>query len=281
MLPVLFIFDLDNTLIGTSESIEFYRKVITFIKDASKSGKLNVKDTFPTWNKFINDSFYRKGLKEAFTQIKQMYPTAEFFIYSSGTKSYVNEYVRNVEKFIDVKINTPYFSRSECPIDETNNFKKSIISQYPTILKTLSNKYPTIEKHQEEVLKNRTIFIDDSDYLWDKKEKWIKCKPYNYYPIFDIDSKLLELIHTTPMIRDYIKAAKLDKLFLIDESKNYDEYRMNYHLFMANLHRSYLSTNREAQEDTFFEKFVKALRGYKDNVKPFTDNHIKLIQKQL
>lgn len=293
--PVIFILDLDRTLIGDPTHILDYQSTIEFIKNARLSNKITAEElsdaefkALPSWKDLFVPEFFRPGLKEALEAIRKHYPTSEFFIYSAGLPEYVKSMVDIVEKHIDFKFNRPLFSRTECPTNEANHYSKSIVARYPKIIQSLSQleRYRKVNlvEAADEIMENRIVFIDDADFIWDKKEKWIQCPAYNYRPMFDIDDKILRLIHRLPIVQEYLRSSNANQTLYIHEQKDfsYDEYRMNYHLFMANLYRDQSMKNRTVfTKDTFMARLVKAIQPYRTRAKPFNAKNLAAIQKEL
>lgn len=294
-LPVIFILDLDRTLIGDPSHILVYKTTIEFIKNAKLSGKISDDlappaelAAIPSWKDLFVPEFYRPGLKAFLEEVQRQFQTAEFFIYSAGTKDYVADMIALLEKHMGVKMNRPLFSRTECPTDEQNHFTKSVIAQFPKMIKALGRqeKYADInlDEYADEIMENRVIFIDDIDFVWDRKEKLVKCPAYEYTPMFDVDDRLLRMIYRTPILQEYLRSSKANTTLYIHDKDafNYDDYRMNYHIFMANIYREQSMTNRKAHDDDdFFERLLKAIRVYKSKPKPFKTAHLLAIQKAM
>jgi hypothetical protein len=294
-LPIIFILDLDRTLIGDPKHILAYKNTIEFIKNAKLSGKISDEEipsaelnAIPNWRELFTPEMYRPGLKTFLEDVKKFFGTAEFFIYSAGTKEYVADIISILEKTLDVKFNRPLFSRTECPTDEQNHYTKSILTQFPKMIKALSKleKYDAInlEEYTEEIMENRVVFLDDIDFVWDRKEKLVKAPAYNYTPMFDVDDRLLRMIFRTPIIQEYLRSSNANQTIYIHDKEafNYDDYRMNYHIFMANIYREQSMTNRKAHdEDDFFARLVKAMKPYKSKPKPFKTAHLLAIQKEM
>jgi len=100
-LPILFIFDLDLTLIGKSSNIIEYKRILEWIKNNCKHKKFNnenCKINIKDWIKIIPENFIRPHLKDFLREVKELFPTAEFFIFSNGIKEYVKTMVNYIEK---------------------------------------------------------------------------------------------------------------------------------------------------------------------------------------
>lgn len=294
MLPIIFIFDLDATLIGNSKPIMDYYDLIQFIKKARISNKITIEQvsdlefkSLPNWKTVLNPSIIRPHLQDFLQSLQTYFPNAEFFIYSAGEAEYVKNMTEFIEKNIGIRFNRPLFSRTDCVIDETDHISKSIINEFPKIIHSLSSidKYSklNLEKYTDDILKHSVLFIDDRNNLWDKKEKWLKCPPYNYKPIIQLNDTLLQLIRRIPLIQDFLKSSEKNKILYTDENKQSidDEFYMGYHLFMANIYRDNLSENTKALQDDFFKHMIKLLKPYPMKKEPFHSKQILKLQHKL
>ena len=276
-LPVIFIFDLDNTLIGYSDIYNGYKTLLDFIADKCKHKKINGpicginKDD---WKEIIPDNLFRPHLKQGLNDIKSIYPTAEFFIFSKGTKDYVTSFVEIIEKRFDVKFNRPIFAREDASPSGIYTHQKDITGYQDTICKALYKKYPELkqEKHKNLVFTERTLIIDDDVNVWSKDPRQIVCKEYNYLPTYEVNSNIIEIIRMNPIVQQFIKDNSDYKLPIpfVSSDKSYEECRMDYHIYLANHYRKNLGYNLEQLKDDFFIKFVKLLRKRKHLAKPFS-----------
>lgn len=294
MLPIIFIFDLDSTLIGDSNPILDYYDLIQFIKNARISNKITIEQvsdlefkSLPNWKTVLNPSIIRPYLKDFLQSLQTYFSNAEFFIYSAGETEYVRNMVKFIEKNIGIRFNRPLFSRTDCVLDETDHFSKSIITEFPKIIQSLSliDKYSklNLEKYTDDILKHSVLFIDDRNSLWDNKEKWLKCPSYNYKPIVELNVTLLQMIRHIPLIQEYLKSSGKNKKLYVDENKQStdDEFYMGYHLFMANIYRDNLSENTKALQDDFFKHMIKLLKPYPMKKEPFHSKQILKLQHKL
>lgn len=218
-----------------------------------------------------------------FTKIKELFPTAEFFIYSSGTKYYVDYNIKYLEKTFNIHFNRPLFTRDDCVYDEKNYTTKSIISIYPRIFKALLSKYPLLSNAeiQKEIINNRNIIIDNNDVIWDDKNKWIKCPDYNYKSVIDFTQYVPKEILTHPLIIEYMKNKKLS--FVDSPNLLESERELMYHTFMANQNSIAIATNLESSKDIFFPLFIKTLKALKINKlkMPFSNKQLDKIRKHI
>lgn len=281
-LPILFIFDLDLTLIGKSSNIIEYKQILEWIKNNCKhkkitddSCKIKIKD----WTKIIPENFIRPHLKEFLIELKELFPTAEFFIFSNGTKEYVKLMVDYIEKKIKIKFNNLIIGRDLNLIGEEHYFSKEITEYIEElIIKSLSKKYSKklLETNKDLIFNNRTLIIDDNNYIWNNKPI-INIPPYNYNPLFEFDMNMLNIIYKNSLISNYISNIYNQDFFPknnITNDKTEEEFKLNYHLFLAEIYRNNIENNKEMCKDDFFIKFLKIIKSRKNMEKPFTANYI-------
>jgi hypothetical protein len=285
-LPILFILDLDLTLIGNAVNILKYKDILEWIKNNCKhkkfndeSCKINVKD----WTKIIPENFIRPYLKEFLTEIKEIFPTAEFFIFSNGTKLYVKSIIDYIEKKLKVKFNKLIIGRDLNLIKDDHYYSKEITEYIQElIIKSLSKKYSKklLEKNKDLIFNNRTIIIDDNNYIWNDKAI-INIPSYDYNPLFEFDMNILNLIYKNPLISNYISNISNQDFFPKNDmtNKTEEEFKLNYHLFLAEIYRNNIENNKEMSKDDSFIKILKSIKTRKNMEKPFTDNYIKNVLK--
>ena len=280
-LPILFIIDVDNTLIGKSNNILDYRSFLNIIKtncDRNKIDKTNKLCSLNknNWKNIIPEYFFRPFIKEFFNGILELYPNAEFFIFSTGTKSYINIIIKLIENYIKpIKFNKPYFTREKSFISDTNFYVKNINVYKDIIVKSLKNKYPSINENIEEVLLKKTIIIDDLN-VWDNDFRQIYIKPYNFQPIIEFDYYLLKLIYNNEFIYNYLHNSFM---LNIEKGSSFNDFLLNYHLYMINEYKKNELVNNENINDNQFNKILIYLKKNKKNI--FTKDFFTTLNKTL
>lgn len=285
-LPVLFIFDLDLTLIGRASNILEYKGILEWIKNNCKHKKFeneNCKININDWSKIIPENFIRPYLKDFLKEIKELFPTAEFFIFSNGTKKYVKLMVDYIEKKIKVKFNKLIIARDLNLTNDEHRYSKEITEYIENlIIKSLSKKYSNklLEKNRNLIFNDRTIIIDDNNYIWNDKPI-INIPSYDYNPLFEFDTNMLNLIYKNSSISNYISNNNYQEFFPKNDitNKTEEEFKLNYHLFLAEMYRNNIENNKEMVKDDFFIKFLKSIKSRKNMEKPFTANYIKNVLK--
>ena len=285
-LPVLFIFDLDLTLIGRASNILEYKGILEWIKNNCKHKKFeneNCKINIKDWSKIIPENFIRPYLKDFLKEIKELFPTAEFFIFSNGTKKYVKLMVDYIEKKIKVKFNKLIIARDLNLTNDEHRYSKEITEYIENlIIKSLSKKYSSklLEKNRNLIFNDRTIIIDDNNYIWNDKPI-INIPPYDYNPLFEFDINMLNLIYKNSLISNYISNNNYQEFFPKNDitNKTEEEFKLNYHLFLAEMYRNNIENNKEMVKDDFFIKFLKSIKSRKNMEKPFTANYIRNVLK--
>lgn len=221
----------------------------------------------------------RPGTKEALIHIREIYPTAEFFVYSYGMDKYVHDTISIIEnEWGDFRFNRPIFSRSNSIIDGN----KSILVNIPTVIKSLQSKYPKLQSG--DIIDNHVLFIDNrnSDVIQDLPEKHIKCPDYLHNPMVDIRNHVPIEILRDPIVTAFLKTNYYPYyVYNEDTTASIQENDLKYHVFMSQLYSKYLEINETATKDDFFPRLVKELKKYKKLIKPFSNKNIEKINKSL
>lgn len=285
-LPVLFVFDLDETIIGETTPYIYKMDLHDFINNSVKAGKLPLDFKLPKLtSKDISPFSIRPGFKDFMTKLKEYFPTAECFVYSAGTKEYVQTYISYVEQITGCQFQRPLFSRVDCTLDERYNTVKSIKAHFPTMIDTLVSRYPALKDAatQDYVLNNRFVFLDDNDVVWDIKEKWIKAPHYKYRPVIDIAGALPHQTRQHSSVQNFLTVLSKMVYVFIEPTGHFseDERNMMYYTWMANQYALFMSTNKFAIEDQFFPTLQKALIKVKNSNTPFSDTNMKHITEAL
>jgi hypothetical protein len=288
-LPVIFVFDMDETIIGVSNPlfnvIEFRR----FVRDGMKTGKIptNGRSSINSLQlaSILPDQMMRPGFKEAVFSIKKMYPTAEFFLYSAGTAEYVKDVVTWIEKKSGIKFRRPLLSRQQTIRSETSQIVKSLDLHINTMLDILIKDYPALqyEQYRAAVAASRIIHIDDRpDILWEGNDKLITCPAFSYVPFVDVTTGVDPCIVKSELVQEFLKKQNDNDVFIEpDATSTCDERDAEYHIFMAEQFRRIAGPNKKTLQDTFFPTFVKALNIFKSHKKPFTPKNVKKINEAI
>lgn len=282
-LPIIFVLDMDECIIGKSGYISNYRILINYyILNNCKNKKINgeiCKISKDLWKQYEYQYYIRPYFKEFIFNIKKLFKNVEFFIFSFGSKEYVETTIEYVEEKIDFKFNRPLFTRDDGIRKTDNSYIKDINGYQKIIIDSIKSKYSKTDI--EEIFNNRIIIIDDRKDFWDNPHL-INCNPYQYTPIPYLDYSFLNLIRINKDILNYIKKSN-NILFpcYLSSSKSYDDFFLNYHLYMCELINKNLKTNNEAINDEFFKNLLKELKTRSKLKKPFTTKFIEDVNKKM
>ena len=267
---------MDKCLIGNSEYLTNYSHLIDFILKNCKNKKIDKN----IWKKDIPPYFFRPYLKEFIEEIRKIFPTSEFFIFSLGIKNYVNELIPLVEEFIGFKFHRPLLTQDDTTISINNHMIKEIKCHMEQFLKIIKFKYPNIDliSNQDYIYNNRLIIIDDIPEFWNDNPKLVICNPYEYSPIPMIDNQVLKLIKDNQKLITYINSSK-NNLFPINIKSLSPDFLMNYHIFQSQLFRSNYYKNKEAMKDEFFKNLLTSLKSRAKLAKPFPPKFIEILNK--
>ena len=281
-LPVVFILDMDATLVGDVKYILAYHELMKFVKDGCKHKRLEgveCKLNTNIWNPDnIPSGFMRPQLKESLLRIKEIFPTAEFFVFSLGIKSYVHNCMKFIEKQTGIKFNRPFFTREDSSFTAEYRYLKDIHGYEKIIYDVLARKYPKCkdETYQRKVSNERTIIIDDSE-VWGNDNRWIQCKRYSYCSQVELDKNMLKIIYKNPELSSFIENND-PHLTVSASSKTFEEFMYDHHFHMMDIYKTHLESNKEQLKDDFFPNFVKAIQKRKHYARPFDKTFLETLK---
>lgn len=274
-LPYIFIFDIDNTIIGdlylTMNEYLIYKIVKNNCNDFDITEELSKGVLRPYFKDFIEFIFNK-------------YKNVELYVYSNASYFWINEcLIKNIEKIIKIRFNKPYFTR-----ENTNNKVKLLGNIFDIIMNDLILRYPLLKKDENKkyVFDNQLIFIDDiPNNLNDYPEKQIICPEYNYRNFYDIKTNLINKYNFNEhdfnnqkiidlldyKYNDYIYKLPMLKIQIIKDDK-----LIKLLLEMIQIRKNELF-NIKSKNDIFFKDLIHIFSEFNS----FDNNTIQLINKMI
>lgn len=260
--PIVFIFDLDHTIIG---DISFNGIEWMILKDInnelSKSNmkQINLTNYKNNLRKNLDSTLLRPYFKQFINYI-QKYENIEIFIYTASEKDWISILLPELENIIQFKFNRPIFTRDYIKIfkqikkNSNNNtyeeyfYKKSINHIKPILFDVLKTRYNI----QDALDINKIFFVDNTDDILLEKEYLIKCNPY-------INYQKLNFIQHIP---NYY----IEKFYYIVEYNVGLKHSNNYELFKT----KYINALEKfyKQKDKEYKQFIN------DNIYNFQNNDL-------
>ena len=270
-LPYIFIFDIDNTIIG-----DIHHQIIEY-NLLENINTLLIKDYDIT--DILNNGMLRPYFKDFIDFIYKKYKNVEIYVYTNSSFEWINYgLIHNIQKSINYKINKPYFTR-----DDSNYYKKLLGNLYDNIINSLIAKYPSLksQKNKEFVFKNQIVFIDDiKNNLKDYPQKQILCPKYNYIDVYDMKTRLINKYNINEDIFDKeIVLSLFENNYLPLYNKNgsiYQQDKSYQELLRLRLLRKQEINNIN---DTFFKNLISILD--EDKTLILNDDTIKNINDKL
>jgi hypothetical protein len=241
MKPVVFILDIDGTLIG-----DISQQVMMFdmLDEIKASKKLLDMDEFKY--KLLN-GLIRPYLINFINDIRAHYTYAEFFIYTASKKDWAEYLVKIIESTLNIKFNRPLFTRNDC-LYINNEYKKSISKIKNRIFNTLKKRYPELQLSD---LKDRMMMIDNSRVFLEHDYNIVYCPTYSFkYPenilltikrnIFekytvDIFNVISKYVSGIPITNSYLKFQKYYYSNYINDLSNMKKPEDKFWIYLRNL----------------------------------------------
>lgn len=275
-LPYIFIFDIDNCIIGDVEYPVIESNLLEIIKMSCDSKNITKKCKKSI--NFVNE--LKKGLLRPYFVnfikfLRKKYKKLELYVYTNSSYSWTHGgLVENIEKASGVKFNKPYFTR------ENSNFdlSKSLTNVYKIIVKNLVKKYRSLNNKNmiKELFKNKVVFIDNiKDNLNDYPEKQITCPSYDFNYPYDILKKVKRKYNFK---NEIFKEKNIDE-FIETNIKSPKFYKKQTNK-IANLEKAkwnYFKKKDKSlnKKDSFYKKLKEILK--KNKIDKFTNENIELI----
>jgi hypothetical protein len=267
--PLIFILDLDGTIIGDC----IYQTIIQNIENVAKKNKIRT-----TLNKQLQESYQpqskliRPFFESFITNIRSYFPNSQFYIYTASEKEWATKEINLIEKTHNLKLNRPIFSRNDCILDSSGQYKKSVNKILPMIQK--NNKNNIIDQ-------SNIIIIDNNDVFIDYNSNFVLCPSYNSIHFCDawIDLKADSLNNAN--FKDTIdKYIYTNKICQYDSTSKYcDEINELRHKWYYKKLKKINSINKKYKNDRFWKKLTNIIIEKK--ISKFDKQSMEFIRKCL
>lgn len=275
LLPLVFLIDLDGTMIGNIQpQLEEYY----LIKDINKEiKKINNRETHKTnikqirynmsiLNEELKKYIIRPKLDKFFKNIKK-YENIELFVYTASSDDWAKFIISQIEKITNFKFNRPLFTRNHINYNQDKTNIKSINKIKPQIYRTLKKKYKLNSIND---LKYITL-IDNTKNVLVEKKNLINCSTYNYTHQIDY----LRMIPKNILKKYYIL---IERYLNLSHSTNLYEFYGKYYELLNKLFFKCSVNNKYFLNDVYWIKFSNLL---KLNIKNISFTELLKILKQI
>ena len=286
--PFIIIFDIDKTIIGDIGMLTKEYYLLEYIYNICKKKGINAKCPFPEL--FDMQDELKNGLLRPFAAdfinyCNKKFKNAEVFFYTNSSYKWTNGALgENIEKALRIKVNRPFFTRED---SMSLNRTKSLANIYPTIIKSLLRRYPSLddEKNAEYIFNNRTIFVDDiKDNIFAYTNRQLVCPAYEYMPYYDIYEKCITKYKIDPLIfndKDILKYMDNNEIRVYNKNGNIYQKNKEY-IAIANLYNlKRYEINKKENKDTYYKDLIAELSKKSVSNKCLTDKNIKAINKKI
>ena len=284
--PFIIIFDIDQTIIGNVHWLSSEKAFLELIYNTCKKKGINAKcpsiDVIDMQDELKN-GLLRPNTADFIHFCNKRFKNAEVFFYTNSSHSWTNSVLgKSIEKALKIKINRPFFTREN---SMSPSMKKSLANIYPTIIKSLLPKYPSLKDANtaESVFNNRMIFVDDiKDNVFAYTKRQLVCPAYDYWPYYDMYDKFITKYKMSPQIfndKDILKY--MSDHFIYIYNKNGDAFQKDKdYIAIANLYNKKHS-ELSRKDDTYYKELIKELSKGTVKADRLTDKNIAVLNKKL
>jgi hypothetical protein len=202
-LPVVFVLDWDGTIAG---KVDFQSTRYTMVKTMARYGYKVQQRAIP--KAFTQgQGLIRPGFAGFVRAMKELYGgNVFFFIYTASDKQWALQEIPWVEKSHGVQFQRPIFTREDCAVDSTGNYRKKLQNVWPRIVRVLNARRgtPYNKTEKEKILNERTIIIDNNAVYTDRADRLLLCPDYHYMVFEDLLDGFPEQAFQNPNVQQYI-----------------------------------------------------------------------------
>jgi hypothetical protein len=202
-LPMVFILDWDGTIVG---KVDFQSARFSMVKTMTRYGyKVQQRDIPKAFQP--NQGLVRPGFVGFVRAMKELYGSqAYFFIYTASDRQWALQEIPWVEKSHGIQFQRPIFTREDCSVDSSGNYRKKLQNIWPRIVRVLNarrgNPYPKATKDQ--ILNERTLIIDNNAVYTDRADRLLVCPDYHYMVFEDLLDGFPESAFLNPNVQQYV-----------------------------------------------------------------------------
>lgn len=274
-LPYIVILDWDNTIVG---KVDYQSQKYSLEQHYKKFG-LKVKKNSRVPKSFNTDSkLIRPGFLDFITELNNYFQgNIYFFIYTASERKWANTEIQWLEKSHEIKFQRPIFTRDDCIVDKSGNYKKSIANIFPRILRSIG-KVKISKEEKSELLHQKLLIIDNNAVFTDMKEHLLLCPDYNFMLfenlLEDIPLSYLQNQNIKQHILSLVNMGLICPFFGKKDDINYQMYKK--YEWLALKCKQISEINKYSEKDIFFKYLTSLI--IKNNLKIFTPNVIKQLQ---
>lgn len=179
-LPHVFILDWDGTIVG---KVDYQSQRFNLAKTIRRYGfKVPNKPTNVPHAFTKDEQLVRPGFAAFVRSMREFYGgQCAFFIYTGSEKSWALQEIAWVERAHGIKFERPIFTRMDCILDASGNYRKSVKHIWPRILRALQSKHRIFTKaERDQILNSQTMIIDNNAVFMDFEQRLLICPDYGY-----------------------------------------------------------------------------------------------------
>lgn len=223
----------------------------------------------------------RPGFATFVKTMKKLYPKVYFYVYTASQKDWAHQEIAWIEKHHDIQFKRPLFTRPDCLVDGSGNYRKSLHRILPRIMRSLTKKGERGLSKQEQtyIVENQLMIIDNNAVFLDRSDRLLLCPDYN----FTLFEPLLDLFPSEAMTNPSVQQQVLS---LINQNlvcpapqgvSDRTEVFASQYLWLAKQCKNIADANAMYKTDDFWSYITKII--LKNNIRTYSPVIIKQLQE--
>lgn len=279
-LPYIFILDWDGTIAGR---VDYQSQQFTLHKALRQHGFRSAKQHAIPPAFYPNAKLIRPGFAAFIKTMKKMLPDAFFFIYTASEKTWAHQEIAWVEKTHGIQFMRPIFTREDCVVDSSGNYRKSLSKVFPRIMRVIAKQDAAFvhlsSKERQHILEKQTMIIDNNAVYTDRPDKLLLCPDYNYTVFENLLHGIPMEARNHPQIQQMIYGFVNQGLLCPLPSKEEDGMKAlaRQYKWLAVKCQSIIDMNQAFDEDDFWKRLKHLI--LQNNLRVFTPSIIRQLQE--
>lgn len=245
--PLLFIIDLDGTIIGNCMYQVCAHSVEGVLKKNKEKCSSIIHNSYGSSSRLVRPHF-----KRFYQSIKRAHPNSLFYVYTASERDWATKEISIIEKAHSIKFDRPLFTRGDCHISEDGHYRKSVKNILPRIAK---------KNKGAEIRDSRILVIDNNRVFDDYTDNFLLCPTYDHISFIDIWNLVrpehLSNPNVLPTILDLQSGELMCKYN--EMQSNHDRVCELKHKWLYKKHKQINNLNAKYKNDTFWKDLTHLL----------------------
>jgi len=277
-IPVIFVIDIDGTLIGRVDFQSQRYSLQQLLKKHGYRTPTNLPEAFKPGHGLV-----RPFVKDFMRAVKQITDgNCYFFIYTASERKWAVQEIAWIEKAHGIQFDRPLFCRDDCLVDPQGTYRKSLKRIWPRITRVVGKHHVLTTKEKDLMMHRRTVMIDNNAVYVDHTDRLLLCPDYSYMVFENLLDTLPDNAWEHPTVRQHVMGMMSNMVneglvCPVTPNAPMMERMVHGYKWLAAKCATIMEYNKPFQHDTFWMLLRKLI--IKNNIKDFPSSVVTQLQQ--